>query len=1028
MSHAVRRRIAVSRQQDTLTTLRSHLLPIMTLLATVASAYAQEPPADGDGDRFFVEKIEPLLKLRCFGCHSHADGEMEGGLTLDSRSGWSEGGGRGPAIVRGNPEESLLIKAVRREDPNLQMPPDDKLSDVEVELLVEWIKRGAPDPRVTEPVSQERGDPLDWWSLRPLKRPTVPKPVNDGELGNPIDAFVLARLQAEELSPVPQADRRTLIRRLYFDLHGLPPTPEAVSSFVADPDPMAYEKLVDRLLGSQRYGERWARHWLDTVHFADSHGCEHDVFRPNAWRYRDYVISSFNRDTPWDRFIREQLAADRLFPDEPQLTAALGFIAAGPLELSRANTAPITFDYLDRDDIVTQTLATFASTTANCARCHNHKFDPITQEDYYSLQAVFAGVGKGDVEFDQDPPVAARRRRWNELLAATKSGDKMTLLAPEFANVVTQWEQDIADHPTVWEPLVPATFTSSDGATLSRLDDDSLLASDVRPDTDTYTITTPTSLTQLTALRLDVLADESLPMHGPGRQDNGNLHLTEFEALVFDSEAAEPKRLKIRKATADFDQAGWTISHAVDSDLTTAWGIHPKVGESHYAVFELEEPFELRPTSHILIVLKQLHGAGHLIGRLKLSATDAPGASAQVLPDLVRTALKLTRNERSDEQQVAIASFALRLHAEKQLAELPAPSLVYAVSSSYSHAKKLPSPMAPKVVNVLSRGDIHKPGKVASPGALSAIAALGGRFELDDPHDEAARRVALANWLASAENPLTWRSAVNRVWSFHFGRGLCDTPNDFGRMGGAPSHPDLLDWLTAWFRDDARGSVKQLHRLILLSSTYQRVSHTGSSTTSIPDGRDQQSVDAENRLLWRMNRRRLDAESYRDAVLQITGRLDLTMGGPGVQQFSQSKGAQLTPTLDYDAFDWGHPSAARRSIYRVVWRGIADPFMESLDFPDLGLLAPKRGDSVSPLQALSLFNNDFVLHHSQILADHLIESHESVEGQVTQACRLILLREPAAKERDLLIEYAKRHGLAALCRVLLNSNEFLFVN
>ena len=340
--------------------------------------------------------------------------------------------------------------------------------------------------------------------------------------------------------------------------------------------------------------------------------------------------------------------------------------------------------------------------------------------------------------------------------------------------------------------------------------------------------------------------------------------------------------------------------------------------------------------------------------------------------------------------------------------------------------------MAPKIVHVLRRGDIDKPGAVALSGALSEIASLPGRFDLPDPNDEASRRAALAEWLASRDNPLTWRSIVNRTWSYHFGRGLCDTPNDFGRMGGTPSHPELLDWLAVWFRDDAKGSLKQLHRLILLSSAWQRASAMPDSISLTSEVRGDPTaaslIDSENRLLWRMNRRRLDAESYRDSVLQISGRIDLTMGGPGIQQFTQSKGAQLTPKLDYDAFDWDNPTAARRSIYRVVWRGIADPFMESLDFPDLGLLSPKRGESVSALQALSVFNNDFVLHHSQDLAKSLEATQPTIDDRVAQACRLIYLREPREEESVLLAAYAEKHGLTATCRVLLNSNEFLFVD
>jgi len=1032
----VRMRFSLNDYRSNVATYQQLALAVVVGLLLPVGVLVAEPAAqsDDDGQRFFAEQVEPLLKSKCIGCHSHASGEMEGGLTLDSRSGWAEGGERGPAILPGKPEESLLIKAVLREDSTFQMPPNEKLSAAEIEILTEWIKRGAPDPRKTKPQPNQTIDPTAWWSLRPLLRPVVPNVATlHGETDNAIDAFVQRRLLDEEITPAPRADRRTLIRRVYYDLHGLPPTPEAVEAFVADPDPLAYEKLVDRLLASDRYGERWARHWLDTVHFADSHGCEHDVFRSNAWRYRDYVITSFNRDTNWARFIREQLAADRFYPDEPQLTAALGFIAAGPLELSRAGTAPVTFDYLDRDDMVAQTMAAFASTTANCARCHDHKFDPVSQEDYYSLQAVFAGVGKGAVPFDVDPEVGRQRRQLNTLLAAAKNDDQSTLLSKQHADVVAKWEEAFGHEPAAWIPLAPSEFLSSDGSTLKKLEDGSILASGVRPEKDTYTITSPLVLSKIAALRLAVLSDDSLPMKGPGRQENGNLHLSEVEAFVIDGSSNERRPLKFRKATADFDQSGWTISHSLDGNVATAWGIHPKVGQSHYAVFELDEPLQLKPSSQIVVVLKQLHGRGHLIGRARLFVTDSAGASAKVLPDSVLAATKVERDQRSDEQLTAIAAHALRIHAEKQLASLPTPASVYAVSSGYSHGKKLASPMKPKTVHVLRRGKIDRPGAIASPGALSAITNLAGRFELTDPNDEASRRAALAEWLASRDNPLTWRSIVNRTWSYHFGRGLCDTPNDFGRMGDTPSHPELLDWLAVWFRDDAKGSLKKLHRLILLSSTWQQASATpGSSDATFANRSDQtfdaQSVDSENRLLWRMNRRRLDAESFRDSILQISGRIDLTMGGPGIRQFTQSKGAQLSPKVDYEAFDWNDPSAGRRSIYRAVWRGSADPFMESLDFPDLGLLSPKRGESVSALQALSVFNNDFVLHHSHVLAKLLEASETTIASQISQACRLIYLREPDDEERVMLVAYAQKHGLAATCRVLLNSNEFLFVD
>ena len=322
-------------------------------------------------------------------------------------------------------------------------------------------------------------------------------------------------------------------------------------------------------------------------------------------------------------------------------------------------------------------------------------------------------------------------------------------------------------------------------------------------------------------------------------------------------------------------------------------------------------------------------------------------------------------------------------------------------------------------MNVLDRGDFDKPGPLAQPGALAAVTALPARFTLTNPKEERSRRAALADWLAHPDNPLTWRSVVNRVWHYHFGRGLCDTPSDFGKMGGTPSHPELLDWLAAWFRDDAHGSLKELHRLIVTSATYRQSSNHRS---------DAAAVDSENRLLWRQNRHRLDADAFRDFTLAATGMLDLTMGGPGVRFFSTSKGPQATPVLDYSGFDWNRPGARRRSIYRFVWRGLADPFMEALDFPDLGGLAPARTFSVSSLQALALFNNDFVLEHSAALASRVEAERPSLEAQVTRAVNLLWLRDPNAAELSDFTGLAREHGLPSLCRVLLNSNEFLFVN
>ncbi|QDU50910.1 PSD1 and planctomycete cytochrome C domain-containing protein [Gimesia panareensis] len=963
-----------------------------------------------DGDQFFREAVEPILKQHCYDCHSHTAGVMEGDLTLDWQSGWKKGGSRGPAIVPGQPEQSLLIKAVQHTDPNLKMP-DEKLSDQQIAILTKWVQQGASDPRIQKPQADTKAA-LDWWSLKPLNRPTVPGAGNT----NPIDAFIQDRLRQQGLKPAPPADRRTLIRRLMYDLQGMHPTPAEVEAFVNDKRPDAYAQLVDQLLASPRYGERWARHWLDTIHFADSHGFEHDVFRPHAWRFRDYVIERFNQDIPWARFIREQLAADSFYPDASELTVALGFLGAGPYDQSAAATAPKSFEYLDRDDLVTQTMGAFVSTTANCARCHTHKFDPITQSDYFSLQAVFAGVGKGDVSYDAEPAVAQQRKKWESLHQAALANNATVLLKPEYDRLVTEWEQQRGPEPK-WHVLQPKTFVSNGGAELKRQPDQSILASGPAPEQESILVTTQPEQNTITAVRLDLLTDPSLPHQGPGRAHNGNLHLNEVEIRLFPPEATEGQKLTIKRATADFNQEGWTIQHALDGNPKTAWGIYPKVGVSHYAVFELQSPLNLEPGTRLVVSLKQVHGGAHLIGRFKLSVTDAAQLDVIALPAEAEAILKIPADQRTPAQQTTLAAVILKNRAEQELAQLPAQAKVYAAAAEAANERGMVKFAQPREIHLLARGNLEKPRGVVGPGALSALPSLPARFDQPKQQPEAARRAALADWLADPQNPLTWRSIANRVWHYHFGKGLCDTPNDFGRMGGTPSHPELLDWLACELRDH-NGSLKHLHRLICNSQTYQQSSAFRSELSKI---------DPENRLLARWSRQRLDADSYRDAVLRVNGTLDLTMGGPGVQQFTQSPGPQATPVLHYDQFDLDSPGAYRRSIYRVVWRGIPDPLMDALDFPDLGLLAPVRGFSASPLQSLVLWNNRFVLHHAQKLAERTRKAQPMISDQVRQIVLWAWLREPAEDEQRQLTQLAEQHGLETVARLVMNSNEFLFV-
>ncbi len=868
------------------------------------------------------------------------------------------------------------------------------------------------------------GDPTNHWAYRPIVRPAVP--AADAPSGNPIDAFVRARLGSRGLSPAPGADRRTLVRRVFLDLVGLPPSPEESDAFVADDRPDAFGELVDRLLASPRHGERWARHWIDAAHFAETHGHDQDRIRTHAWPYRDYLVGAFNDDKPYDRFVREQVAGDVLYPDDPAATVALGFLASGPWdESSLRDIREDTVDrqigrYLDRDDVVTTVMQTFASITVQCARCHDHKFDPIPQRDYYALQAVFAGVDRADRAWDADPAVHRKRQELFALRRRLGRGDPSLVLSAQSKREATEWIRATGARPISWRVFGPRTFVSTGGATLALNEDGSVSSAGKRPDRDTTTFSGPPALDEITAVRLEVLPDDALPKHGPGRNENGNFHLSEFQLLIFEPGVAKARVVELANPTSDFDQDGWGIARALDGDEKTAWGIHPREGEAHEAIFELKAPLRAAAGSTLVFVLKQLHGDGHVIGRARLSVTDAP-LPIRILPPVIREAVAVDAGQRTDAQWTALARHVVGGSIEKDLAALPAPSMVYAAAADFEPDGGLKPSGAPRMVRVLHRGDIGKPREDASPGALGCVAALPSRFEVDPGAEEGARRAALADWLSDRENPLVWRSIVNRVWRLHFGRGLVETPNDFGKMGDAPSHPELLDWLAAWFRDDAHGSLKQLHRLIVTSATYRQ-------RCVAEDPHGVAAIDPDNRLLSHMNRARLDAEQVRDGILQASGRLDLRMGGPGDRQFDLQPGIHVTPRVDYTKFDVDADAGRRRGIYRFLFRTLPDPFMDALDCPAGDQLTPVRGAGVTVQQALALWNDVFVTRHAEHLARRIEGERAGPEARIARAFELLLQRPPTSAESTEFVGYANRHGLANGCRLLLNSNEFMFVN
>jgi hypothetical protein len=899
-------------------------------------------------------------------------------------------------------------------------------------LIPLLLTAGLLTAHAAEPPAPAR-DAETWWSLKPIVKPAppaVPAAKYAGWPRTPIDHFILAKLLEKDLEPAPPADKRTLLRRVTFDLTGLPPTPEEIDAFLADDSADAYEKVVERLLASPAHGERWARHWMDVAHYAETHGHDQDRPRPHAWPYRDYLIRSFNSDKPYARFVQEQLAGDVLFPDDPDAVVAMGFLATGPWdESSLRDIREDTIDrqigrYLDRDDMVTTAMSTFVSATAHCARCHDHKFDPISQEDYYGLQAVFAGVDKAERAYDTDPRLSARRKQ----LAADKARLQTlrgtadpSLLTPAVQAEVAAWEKKVAAGVIRWTVLDPATMKSANGATLTKLPDHSILSGGKRPDIDITSLSAHTDLQGITGVRVEVLTDDSLPHKGPGRQDNGNLHLNEFQVRAAPrSNINESKQVLLKNPAADFNQDGWTVALAIDGNPKTAWGIYPKVGQPHRAVFEFEQPVGFREGTTFIFVFEQTHGGGHLIGRVRVSVTTAPQplTAAEALPESLTAIIAVPADKRTDRQRAELALHVLEQKVDRDTAALPPQQLVYSATGDFKPDGSFKPAGKPRPVHVLKRGDINKPGAEAKPGALECVPGLEARFRLADPENEGSRRAALARWVSDPKNVLTWRSIVNRVWHFHFGKGLVDTPGDFGHMGAKPTHPELLDWLAADFQEHG-GSLKHLHRLIVTSAAYCQSSRHEPRFAEI---------DNDNRYLWRMTRTRLDAEEVRDAVLMAAGRLDRKMGGPSVQQFNMSPGVHVTPNVDYQGFDVDRPEMGRRAVYRFVFRTLPDPFMEALDCPDASQLTQARNVSVTAPQALALLNDKFMVRMSEHLAARAEKAGADLPARVSAVYRFALGREPTVKEAALLTEYAKKHGLANLCRMVLNCNEFVFVN
>ncbi len=970
--------------------------------------------ADEGARALFLDKLAPLLIERCAGCH-HAE-KKEGGLSLETRADWLKGGDSGPAIEVGDADASVIVDYVSGEDP--EMPQQgDPLTSEQVSLLRKWIDAGAPWPADLS----LKSDPLAWWSLQPLHQVAIPRiPAKYRSWArNPIDAFILQRQAAHGLTPSPAADRRTLIRRLYYDLIGLPPTMQQVEAFERDRRPDAYERLVERLLASPRYGERWARHWLDVVHYGETHGYDKDKPRPNAWHYRDYVIRSLNNDKPYRQFVLEQLAGDVVAPGNPDAFVARGFLSAGPwdfighAELSEEKLDGKIARNLDRDDMVTNTLNTFASLTVQCARCHDHKFDPITQDDYYALQAVFSALDRVDRSFDADPRVARRRL---ELAQVERD------LSQQLARIEKRLEQAAGPQ---WKYLSRrqsiAEATAAQRAAAFGYHSNIVSSPDTRKWVEV-------DLGRQHTIRQIVL----YPCHDDFNNIGDGFGFPVRWQVVLSETNTGGGRKRI---VADYTQTDFPNP-----------GIRPVVIDC--------EPFEAR---YVRIVATRLaeRRDDYILALAELAVINDNGSNvalgaAVTSLDSIEAPARWRRANLTDgafygqsdadwkkwrEEFVAMAGASVKARlpsplwrrweslrqqqtvAKRELTRLPAQQRAYVGAAFRGSGNFRGTGGQPREIHVLARGDVRSPLRPAFPGVPRIMKGEAGRFDLASNASESQRRLRLAQWLVRPDHPLTWRSIVNRIWLYHFGRGLVETPNDFGRMGAKPSHPELLDFLAVWFQQHG-GSWKKLHRLIVMSAVYRQSSASRA---------DAEKIDAGNRFLWRANRRRLEAEAVRDTMLALAGRLDLRMYGPSFQDFVIEH-PEHSPHYEYGKVDPADARFHRRAIYRFLVRSQPQPMMQILDCADPSMSVPQRQQTTTPQQALVLLNNELSIWAAAQMAERLEASGEEPDELVRRLFRRAVQRVPDQQERQWLAEYARKHGLAAACRIVLNLNELIYVD
>lgn len=985
----------------------------------------------------FESEIRPLLKKHCIQCHGAK--KQANGLRLDSKAYAFRGGDSGPAIVPSASQASELMHRIASNNKEDRMPPEGPaLQPKEQELIQKWIDEGASWVETDEDRAADRDPRKDHWAWQPIRNPTPPplETASIPQTSNEIDLFLNVERNKLGLTQSAEADRRTLIRRLSFDLLGLPPTPDQVLAFESDTDNRAYENLVERMLDSPHYGERAAQHWLDIAHYADTHGFERDQIREHAWRYRDWVIRAFNNDMPYDEFLRKQIAGDALAPDDPASVIATGFLAAGPWDfVGQAETPSPVLRRLaradDLDDMMTQVITATTAVTINCARCHDHKLDPISQREYYSINSVFAGAKRGNRAID----VALEKKRTDEKAALSKEIHELK----QQIQKLTAKGWDVADIVGGGNGLgtgqVGAGIDPGSGASIK---DTRGFLEDAAPNrfhesplsiVDGVAIPDGKDLGSVPISSTGLLASDIPATSGKAWDAirNGPVH-SQFSTKLKDIEYNDGlhKLLSLHaNALITFDLSELppiTAGTAVPKNGLRLlgevgyFGQTPKEGASAFVfidgkiVFKREKFGRNDGMAAIEIAIPE---GGRF---LTLMATDnGNGIShdqvcfADLRLEPLATPATDKKSDNESEREANVANLKQELDTlSKRLASIGEGEKVYGVLSE-----------VPPTVNLLARGDTEQPREEVRPGAIECVVGLPN-FSLPSSASDLERRLQLATWVTDKANPLTWRVIVNRIWQQHFGIGIVSTPSDFGLGGSLPSHPELLDWLATEL-NNRKLSLKAIHRLICCSAAYRQQSLIQPTSDKHARGID---VDSSNRFLWRQNSRKLDAESLRDALLCISGQLETQMFGPGFREFDYKE--EYAPVYSYVTKD--DRESFRRSIYRFRVRTTPNPLLTTLDCPNSANLTPTRNTTTTALQSLAMLNHDFLLQQSKYFAKRLERTDSNVAKQVSLAWGLVFNREPSDSERDAANALIQKHGLAPFCRYLLNANEFVSID